>query len=158
MASSKGILRSVIVLISILSIGFLGLWFLSGPKISINNKNNLPIKTPVNKNITDGFSNFGGQTPQETLKLLISALEKNNLTLAAKYFIPENREVVSEDLERLNTTNLLGDLIKDLKNIKLGKLSTETHYYFEIIDETGQTAAALELIKNQKGLWKIISL
>jgi len=65
---------------------------------------------------------------------------------------------VSEDLERLNNTNLLRDLIKDLKNIKLGKSSNETHYYFEIIDETGQTAAALELIKNQKGLWKIISL
>jgi len=158
MASSKGILRSVIVLMFILSIGFLGLWFLSGPKININNKNNLPAKAPINKDIADGFSDFGGKTPQETLKLLISALEKNDLTLAAKYFIPENREIVSEDLERLNNTNLLRDLINDLKNIKLGKSSNETHYYFEIVDETGQTAAALELIKNQKGLWKIISL
>ncbi|MDO8574934.1 MAG: hypothetical protein Q7R61_01525 [bacterium] len=157
MASSKGILRSVIVLISILSVGFLGLWFLSGQEINIKNKNNLPAKTAT-KNIADGFSDFGGKTPQETLKLLISALEKNDLTLSAKYFIPENREVVSEDLERLNNTNMLGYLIKDLKNIKLGKLSNETHYYFEIIDETGQAAAALELIKNQKGLWKIISL
>lgn len=158
MASSKGILRSVIVLVSILSVGFLGLWFLSGQEINIKNKNNLPIKTTTKKDIADGFSDFGGKTPQETLKLLISALEKNDLTLAAKYFIPENREIVSEDLGRLNNTNILGDLIKDLKNIKLGKLSNETHYYFEIIDETGQAAAALELIKNQKGLWKIISL
>lgn len=157
MASSKSILRSVVVLALILFTGFLGLWFLGGQEINIKNQNNLPAKTTVNKNIADRFSDFGGHTPQETLKLLILALEKNDLTLAAKYFIPENRETVSEDLEKLNNTNMLGDLIKDLKNIKSGKLTNKT-YHFEIVDENGQTAAALELIKNQKGLWKIISL
>lgn len=158
MASPKGILRSAIVLALILLTGFLGMWFLSGSEINIKNQNNLPAKTPTNKDIVDRFSDFGGETPQKTLKLFIRALEKNDLTLAAKYFIPENRGIVSEDLEKLNNTNMLGDLIKDLKNIKSGKLSNETHYYFEIIDETGQAAAALELIKNRKGLWKIISL
>lgn len=158
MASSKGILRSIIVLILILSIGFLGLWFLSSSEINIKNQNVSTVKTPANTEKTDQFYNFGGKTPQETLKLFISALEKNDLTLAVKYFIPENREVVSEDLERLHSTNLLSDLIKDLKNIKSGELSNETHYSFEIIDEAGQAAAALELIKNQKDLWKIISL
>ncbi len=142
----------------ILLVGFLGLWFLSGSEINIKNQNNLPAKTTVNKDIADKFSDFGGETPQETLRLLVRALEKDDLTLAAKYFIPENRRVVSEDLERLNNTNMLGDLLKDLKSIKLGKLLDETRYYFEIIDETGQAAAALELIKNHKGLWKIISL
>lgn len=158
MASSKGVLRSVIVLALILSSGFLGLWFLSGSKINIKNQNNLPAKTAANKNIADKYSDFGGKTPQETLKLFISALEKNDLTLAAEYFIPENRGIVSEDLAKLGNTNMIGDLVKDLKNIKSGKLANETHYSFEIIDETGQAAAALELIKNQKGLWKIISL
>lgn len=158
MASSKGILRSAIILILILSIGFLGLWFLSGSEINIKNQNISTVKTPVNTEKADRFSDFGGQTPRETLKLFIGALEKNDLTLAAKYFIPENREIVSEDLERLKNTNMLSDLINDLKNIKLGKLTDEAHYYFEIIDETDQIAAALELIKNQKGLWKIISL
>lgn len=158
MASSKGVLRSVIVLISVLSLGFLGLWFLSGSEINIKNQNISTVKMPVNTEKTDQFSDFGGQTPQETLGLFIKALEKNDLNLAAKYFIPENRETVSEDLGKLNSTNLLGDLIKDLKNIKSGKLTNENHYYFEIVDETGQAAAALELVKNQKDLWKIISL
>src|SRR3989344_2244927 len=45
MASFKGILRSVIVLASILLIGFLGLWFLSGSEINVKNQNNLPAKT-----------------------------------------------------------------------------------------------------------------
>ena len=158
MASLKGILRSFIVLALILLTGFFGLWFLSGSEINIKNQNASSVETAVNKNTGDQFSDFGGKTPQKTLQLLISALEKNDLNLATKYFIPENRELVSEDLERLNNTKILGDLIKDLKSIKLGKLLDETRYYFEITDENGQTAAALELVKNQKGLWKIISL
>ena len=157
MASSKSILRSFIVLISILVVGFLGLWFLGSPKITIKNQN-ISSKNLVNKEKTDLFSDFGGGTPQETLKLLISALEKNDLTLAAKYFTPENRETASEDLARLNNTSLIGDLIKDLKGIKLGKLINETHYYFEISDQTDQTSTELELVKNQKGFWKLISL
>lgn len=158
MASPKGILRSIIVLILILSMGFFGLWFLSGQEINIKNQNISTVKIPANSKETDQFSNFGGKTPQETLKLLISALEKNDLVLAAKYFIPENRETVSEDLERLSNTNLLGDLIKDLRNAKSGKVTNQTSYYFEIIDETGQVATALELTLNKHGLWKIISL
>lgn len=158
MASYKGILRSSIVLALILITGFFGLWFLGGQEININHQSVSTVKTPANMEKIDQFSDFGGHTPQETLKLLISALEKNDLTLAAKYFIPENRRVVSEDLERFNNINMLSDLIKDLKNIKLGRLLNETHYSFEIVDETGQAAAALELVKNQKGLWKIVSL
>ena len=158
MASSKGILRSVVVLILILAIGFLGLWFLSGSEIKIKNQDAYTGKTGTTKEPGDQFADFGGKTPQETLKLLISALEDDNLNLATKYFILINREVVSEDLARLDNTKLLGDLVKDLKNIKLGKLSDETHYIFNITDQDGQTAAELELIKNDKGFWKITSL
>lgn len=157
MASSKGILRSIVVLASILAAGFLGLWFLSGSEIKIKNQDASIGKTQPNQEQNDQFSDFGGTTPQYTLKLLISSLEKNDLTLAAKYFISENREAVSEDLARLDNTNLLGDLIKDLKGIKSGKLKKES-YYFEILDENGQTATELELIKNNNNIWKFISL
>ncbi len=143
---------------SILSIGFLGLGFLSGPKINIKNQNISAVKTPISGETIDQFSDFGGKTPQETLKMLISALEKNDLTLAAKYFIPDNRKTVSEDLAKLNSANFLGDLISDLKNVKPGGLTNETSYYFEVVDKNDQATTNLELIKNQKGLWKIISL
>jgi len=158
MASSKSIIRSAVVLLLVLSLGFIGLWFLGGNNIEIKNQGASQINTAANEEISDMFGDLGGKTPQETLSMFIIALEKNDLTLATKYFIPDNREMVSEDLSRLDNTKLLGDLVKDLKNITLGTLKNETHYYFEISDADGQISAELQLVKNKKGLWKIISL
>lgn len=158
MASPKGILRSITVLVLILAAGLLGLWFLSGAEIKIKNQDAIIGKIQPKQEQNDQFYDLGGKTPQDTLKLLVLSLEKNDLTLAAKYFISENRETVSEDLTRLDNTNLLGDLLKDLKNIKSGKSKENIHYYFEILDENGQTATELELIKNNNDIWKFISL
>lgn len=141
----------------ILGIGFFGLWLLSGSEIIIKNQSPAASTKPQG-NGTDQFSGIGGKTPQETIELLAGALEKNDLILAIKYFVPENREVESQDLTKLYDTNLLGDLIKDLKNLKNGKTVGSRHYLFEVPDESGGTAAEIELIKNEKGLWKIISL
>lgn len=157
MAASKNILRSLIVMGLILGIGFFGLWLFSGNEIKIKNKS--PATSPkLQSNETDQFSDIGGKTPQETIGLLASALEKNDLILAIKYFVPENREVESEDLTKLYNTNLLNDLIKDLKNLKNGKTVDSRHYLFEVPDEAGGTATEIELIKNERGFWKIISL
>jgi len=141
----------------ILGIGFFGLWFLSGSEIKITRPNDTVGQENQNGK-TDQFSDIGGKTPQETVGLLASALEKNDLILAIKYFVPENREVESQDLTKLYDTNLLGDLIKDLKNLKNGKIVDSRHYLFKVPDETGGTAAEIELIKNEKGLWKVLSL
>jgi len=157
LAASKNILRSLIVMGLILGIGFFGLWFLSGSEIKIKNQSSA-VSPKFQTNKLDQFSDIGGKTPQETVGLLASALEKNDLILAIKYFIPENREVESQDLTKLYNTNLLGDLIKDLKNLKNGKTVDSRHYLFEVPDETGGTAAEIELIKNENGFWKIVSL
>ena len=161
MAASKNMLRSLIVMGLILGIGFFGLWFLSGSEIKIKNQSQSqsPVVSPeLQTNELDQFSDIGGKTPQETIGLLAGALEKNDLILAIKYFVPENREVESQDLTKLYNANLLGDLIKDLKNLKNGKTVDSRHYLFEVPDESGGTAAEIELIKNEKGFWKIISL
>ncbi|MEK7135004.1 MAG: hypothetical protein AAB735_01155 [Patescibacteria group bacterium] len=157
MAASKNILRSLIVMGLILGIGFFGLWLLSGSEIKIKNQSPAASPEPESNEI-DQFSDIGGKTPQETVGLLTGALEKNDLILAVKYFVPENREVESEDLTKLYDANLLGDLIKDLKNLKNGKTVDSRHYLFEVPDEAGGTAAEIELIKNKNGFWKIISL
>ncbi|MDO8443504.1 MAG: hypothetical protein Q7S78_00740 [Candidatus Azambacteria bacterium] len=143
MASSKGILRSAFVMVLILGAGFFGLWLLGGNKISVTNQTTTP---------------SDAQTPQETLSLLIKALEKNDLTAAVEYFIPENQAVESEALTKLYDANILGELIKDLKSVKNGKSIDARHYRFEVLDSSGQNIADIDLVKNENGIWKIVSL
>lgn len=164
MKNAKSVLRSFIVLGLVLGIGFFGLWFLGGTEIRIKNSNtdnsasNTNTSTGADNGNGDQFSGVGGKTPGETLTLLIKALENNNLTLAVEYFIPDSRETESEDLTKLYNANILGDLIKDLKNIKSGELLNDNQYKFTVYDETGQSTAEIELIKNSSGFWKINSL
>jgi len=144
MASSKSILRSLFVMVLILGIGFFGLWLLGGNEISITNQNSVTL--------------LNTQTPQEILNLLIKALEKNDLTVAVEYFVPENQEMESEALTRLYNANILDELIKDLKSIKNGKNIDSNHYRFEVFDSSGQNIADIDLIKSENGAWKIVSL
>ncbi len=159
MKKFKGILRSLIVLGFILGTGWFGLWFLGQYRTEIKVKNP-DARTPqdISESDKDEFYNFGGKTPQETISLFVSSLEKNNLVLAVKYFIPKAREKESEDLTRLKDANILGDLIGDLKKLKNGNAIDGTRYIFKILDETGQAAAEVELIKNKSGSWKLMAL
>lgn len=43
---------------------------------------------------------YGGATPEETLKLFVEALEKKDFVLASKYYVPEKQ---SEILKQLNS-------------------------------------------------------
>lgn len=154
---TKSFLRAAVVFILILGLGWLGIWVLGRPGASIEVK--IPeAANPTIKGNGDDFSSYGGKTPGEAIKFLITALEKNDLTLAAKYFVPEIREAESEDLNKLNGANLLSDLIGSLKNLNGGKLLNGSHYRYEINDETGQPVAEVDLIKNKAGLWKISAL
>jgi len=131
-------------MVLILGIGFFGLWLLGGNEISITNQNSVTL--------------LNTQTPQEILNLLIKALEKNDLTVAVEYFVPENQEMESEALTRLYNANILDELIKDLKSIKNGKNIDSNHYRFEVFDSSGQNIADIDLIKSENGAWKIVSL
>lgn len=160
----QSFIRSIIVLILVLGAGGLGLWFLSGKEIVIN-KSDISNATNSSNSQNSGagsvagdiFKEFGGKSPNETLTLLINALEKNNLTLAMKYFSPEIRAVESEELKKLQDANLLGDLAGSLKSIKIGRIMDNSHYRFIVPDETGETIIEIELAKNSADLWKIIS-
>lgn len=154
---SKSFLRAAVIFVLILGLGWLGLWVLGRPGASVEIKNPEAISSGI-EGSGDKFSGFGGKTPDETIKLLVAALEKNDLNLASKYFVPEIREAESEDLNKLNGANLLTDLINSLKNLNGGKLLNGSHYRYEVRDETGQPVAEIDLIKNKFGLWKISSL
>ena len=159
MLKFKGVIRSFIVLALVLGAGFFGLWFLGkyGTEIKIKNPDVGTLQN-VSESEKDEFYNVGGKTPQETISLFVSALEKNNLVLAVKYFIPDAREKESEDLIKLKDAGILSDLIHDLKNLKNGQVIDNTHYLFKVFDETGQAAAEVELVKNKDGFWKLLAL
>lgn len=159
MLKFKGILRSFIVSALVLGTGFFGLWFLGkyGAEIKIKNPD-AELGQNFSESEKDEFYNFGDKTPQGTISLFVTALEKNNLVLAVKYFVPEAREKESEDLTKLRDANILGDLITDLKNLKNGQAIDKARYLLKVFDETGQEAAEVELVKNKSGFWKLLAL
>jgi len=154
---SRSFLRAGIVFILILGLGWTGIWFLGRSGASVEIKNPETISSEIEDD-SDNFSGYGGKTPNETIKLLVAALEKENITLASKYFVPEIREAESEDLNKLSGANLLADLVSSLKNLEDGRLLNSSYYRYEVRDETGQSVAEIDLVKNKAGLWKISSL
>lgn len=109
---------------------------------------------------------YGGKTPQETLNLFISALEKEDVELASRYFIlrsdgksdPQWLESLKEvkENEKLNEiTNALKSSVPDEK----AKI-TDEYYVFSFYDkEIKQTVLELDMKFNKySGVWKIESL
>lgn len=50
---------------------------------------------------------YGGKTPQETLQMYISAVEKGDYELASKYFVLENQEKELKKLQNSSYSQLL---------------------------------------------------
>ncbi len=112
---------------------------------------------------------YGGKTPEETIELLISALEKDDIELASKYFAlntdldsPDylTQNLPLKELERIK--NSLGlDYLKNLLNKKEidhdGPLY-EGDYGF-IIKEDGELVSEINMELNPfTKVWKIESL
>ena len=58
---------------------------------------------------------FGGATPEETLALFIEALEAEDVELASKYFLPDDREEMKSDLEKAKQEQQLSQVIEKNK-------------------------------------------
>ncbi len=59
---------------------------------------------------------FGGETPEETFDLFISALEKGDVELASKYFVLNRQEQWEKTLSDYKDQVLLVDFIEELKS------------------------------------------
>lgn len=147
------------VFLLLLGLGWFGIWILSESKLKIEVGDRDNVHNDIKSaNIEDPFHSFGGKTPEATLKLLVSALEKSDLNLAAKYFVPEVRDLESQELSKLKEMGFITEMVKSLKSLDGGSFVGANRYYFESIDGTNQESIRIELIKNKDGLWKIISL
>lgn len=106
---------------------------------------------------------YGGKTPQETLNLFISALEKEDIELASKYFIL--RDDGSQNLQWLDGLrkakegNKILEMIGFLKNAKSAGSSMDGYFGFEIRDEKKNLISDLGMVFNKySGVWKIESM
>ena len=99
---------------------------------------------------------YGGDTPEETLRLFIDALKQGDTELAAKYFVYDKQEEWREDLARIKDKGLLDAMVRDLEKRKQDTIDSNTARYF-IVTEDGQ-ASPLVLVKGDNGRWKIRTL
>ncbi|MBI3019760.1 MAG: hypothetical protein HYY60_00320, partial [Parcubacteria group bacterium] len=62
---------------------------------------------------------YGGATPEETLSLFIAALEKGDIELASKYFLPEDREEILVQIQSSKNGGKLGEAILRFRSLDL---------------------------------------
>lgn len=101
---------------------------------------------------------YGGETPEETLRLFIDALKKGDTDLAAKYFVLDKQKDWKNELLIIKEKGLLDEMVKDVEGTKLTK-KTEEEAFFTLIDDQNVGIAQIFIGKsphNKK--WKIYEL
>lgn len=104
----------------------------------------------------------GGETPEETLRLFVEALEDKDFELAAEYFIPENQDSFSDRVQRAMESGGMNGFINAYRNGRVvppdGVGSTGI-YEFELYEPGEDVPFLARLKKNEfTGVWKIIEL
>lgn len=98
---------------------------------------------------------IGGKTPQETLELFISAVEKGDYELASKYFVIEKYGEARGELlalEKNNNLNMYLDILKKAKpdgEIENGRFRMRSKL------EVGPPDYFIDFILYPSGNWKI---
>lgn len=100
---------------------------------------------------------YGGQTPEETLALFISALKKGDIDLAAKYFIPEKQEEWVKELNNTKKTEGLDLIITEAQKLKLSK-NNGNRAFFTIANDQNIVEVQVILALVPNGIWKIVDL
>lgn len=96
---------------------------------------------------------YGGKTPQETLRMYITAVEKGDYDLASKYFVREKQEKEPNNFDGASEDNLkiYLDVLGLLKEVGY---SNDKKYYSMQANIDGPDFYA-EFIIYPNGVWKI---
>ena len=107
---------------------------------------------------------YGGETPEETLNLLITALEAGDTNLASKYFMPDDSgslKMWEDGWRQAKEDGRLQEIIRQLKQMQPNP-DNSTHsgdFKYVIRDESGAITAEINFELSQEiGVWKIESL
>lgn len=103
---------------------------------------------------------YGGATPEETLRLFVEALEKRDYELAAKYFVPEERENFAKDVLKAQESGGLTGFINAYRNGRVvppGGVGASGIYEIELFERNAEFPFGIRLIKNEfTNKWKIL--
>ena len=111
------------------------------------------------KEIEDQYKKdmYGGDTPEETIQLFIDALKKEDIDLAAKYFVIDRQEELKNNLQIIRDKGLFFVTIQDLENLKkpytIGE-GDNTQFIFEAYDAK-KLVLQITVIKSLNRKWKI---
>lgn len=112
---------------------------------------------------------YGGKTPEETLKMFIDALKKDDIELASKYFALDTnmgspdyltRRIWEEGLQKAKDEKRLIAIIDLLSKATFDKKSSygETAWFI-VGNKKGEVEADINInLNKQSGVWKIESL
>ncbi len=103
---------------------------------------------------------YGGDTPQETWDMFVSALKKGDVDLASKYFVVEKQEEWKDNMLSIKNGNVLPKMINDLvNNYKVLGLTKADDFRYIKKNKNGIVVAEIVLILNKyTNIWKIESL
>jgi hypothetical protein len=100
---------------------------------------------------------YGGETPEETLRLFIDALKAGDTDLAAKYFLIEDQEQWREDLAKIKEKGLINQMIKELESAEWAK--QETTAFLTLVDANNVVTEELVMHRiESNNRWKITEL
>ncbi len=104
---------------------------------------------------------YGGDTPEETLRLFIDALKAGDMELASKYFVLDKQEQWKNDLLIIQEKGLVDEMVRDLE--RLGNKyplveGNDNRFIFEAYNEQKEFVMQADIAKASNGKWKILDL
>lgn len=105
---------------------------------------------------------YGGETPEETLRLFVEALEKKDFELAAKYFVIENREEYLNEIKmgiQSGGNDFFASAYRNGRVVPPGGVGSSGIYEIEVFPPGDDIAFGVRLIENEfTSKWKILEL
>jgi len=101
---------------------------------------------------------YGGDTPEDTLRLFVDALKKGDTDRAAKYFVMDKQEEWSKELAGIKDKGLLDEMVRDLGREKEKKVRNDNVTVFYIYNDMNVLALGITLSRGPNVKWKIQDL
>jgi len=105
---------------------------------------------------------YGGKTPEETLQMFIEALKREDIELASKYFMLDERgsgQKWIDLLSRVEQENNLQRMVNDIEKYDEAKKTFDPYYLFLYYNEDGSVGLQITMHFNSYSqVWKIESL